>query len=153
VPSRLYARCMTLEGVPGWALEMLVSERVARLAFLDDSDRPRVLPVTFALAQGAVWSAVDEKPKRASGEDLARVRYLRRRPESSLCVDRYDDDWSRLAWVQLTCRVNVLEPAHAGAGLDALVAKYPPYREHPPGGPLLRLDPERVLHWRASGAR
>jgi nitroimidazol reductase NimA-like FMN-containing flavoprotein (pyridoxamine 5'-phosphate oxidase superfamily) len=96
VARPLYARYVTLERVPGWAVEMLSGERVARLAFLDDRDRPRVLPVTFALAEGALWSAVDEKPKRACGEELARVRYLRRRPEASLCVDRYDDDWT--AW-------------------------------------------------------
>jgi PPOX class probable F420-dependent enzyme len=144
---------MTLEGVPEWASEMLSSERVGRLAFIDDRDRPRVLPVTFALAEGAAWSAVDEKPKRARGEELARVRYLRRRPEAALCVDRYYDDWSRLAWVQVMARVEVVEPDEAPAGLDALVEKYAPYRERPPGGPLLRLDPERILHWRARRAR
>jgi PPOX class probable F420-dependent enzyme len=144
---------MTLEGVPGWASEMLSSERVARLAFLDDRDRPRVLPVTFALAAGAVWSAVDEKPKRVGGEKLARVRYLRRRPEAGLVVDRYDDDWSRLAWVQVMAHVEIVPPDEAPAGLEALATKYSPYRETPPGGPLLRLDPHRVLHWRASDAR
>ena len=67
---------------------MLEAGRVARLAFLDDGDRPRVLPVTYAVAGGAVWSAIDDKPKRAG--EPARVRYLRRRPEAALCVDRYD---------------------------------------------------------------
>jgi hypothetical protein len=37
------------------------------------------------------------------------------------------------------------------AGLEALVAKYAQYAERPPGGPLLRLDPARLLCWRASG--
>ena len=74
---------------------MLRDARVARLAYLDDSDRPRVLPVTFALADGCVWSAIDEKPKRSA--EPARVRYLRRRPEAALAVDVYADDWSQLA--------------------------------------------------------
>jgi PPOX class probable F420-dependent enzyme len=124
---------------------------VARLAFLDDRDRPRVLPVTFAVAAGAVWSAVDEKPKRVPGKELARVRYLRRRPEAALCVDRYDDDWSRLAWVQVLGRVEVLNAADEPHALDALAERYPVYRERLPAGPLLRLEVERVLHWRASG--
>jgi PPOX class probable F420-dependent enzyme len=122
---------------------------VARLGLLDADARPRVLPVTFAVAEGAVWSAVDDKPKRVPGDEVARVRFLRRRPEAALCVDRYEDDWSRLAWVQLLGRVEVIEPEKEGAGLEALVAKYRPYRERRPPGPLLRLRVERALHWRA----
>lgn len=122
---------------------------MARLAFLDDEDRPRVLPVTFALAGGAVWSAIDEKPKRV--KEPARVRYLRRRPEASLCVDVYKDDWSRLAWVQLLGAVAVLPASDAPDALDALAAKYAPYRERTPPGPLLRLSVERALSWRSAG--
>src|SRR4051812_28185626 len=127
---------------------MLDHTPVARLGLVDDEDRPRVLPVTFAVAEGAVWSAVDHKPKRT--REPARLRYLRRRPEAALCVDRYEDDWSRLAWVQLLGRIDVLEPGEGRAGLEALVAKYEPYRERRPDGPLLRLAVERALHWRAA---
>jgi PPOX class probable F420-dependent enzyme len=140
---------LTLEQLPGWAAAVLEAGRVARLAFLDDRDRPRVLPVTYAIAGGAVWSAVDDKPKRAG--EPARVRYLRRRPEAALCVDRYHDDWSRLAWVQLLGRVDVLDLTEGEDGLAALTARYAPYRESTPPGPLLRLEVERVLCWRAAG--
>jgi PPOX class probable F420-dependent enzyme len=122
---------------------------VARLAFLDDEDRPRVLPVTFALAGDAVWSAIDQKPKRV--KEPARVRYLRHRPEASLCVDFYDDDWSRLAWVQLLGAVTVVPASDAPDALEALTAKYAPYREQTPPGPLLRLSVERALAWRSTG--
>jgi PPOX class probable F420-dependent enzyme len=140
---------VTLEELPGWARELLATERVGRLAFLDDQDRPRVLPVTFAVLGDWVWSAIDEKPKRAA--EPARVRYLRRRPEAALCVDRYSDDWSRLGWVQLLGRIDVLPAAESGAALQALVARYEPYRERTPPGPLLRLSVERSLSWRATG--
>jgi PPOX class probable F420-dependent enzyme len=136
-----------LDTLPGWARGLLDSSRVAHLALLDDHDRPRVLPVTFALAEGAVWSAVDQKPKRSA--EPARVRFLRRRPEAALCVDHYNDDWTRLAWVQLLGRIELLDPAAAQPALEALIAKYAPYREQSPPGPLLRLDVDRVLHWRA----
>jgi PPOX class probable F420-dependent enzyme len=127
---------------------MLQAERVARLAFLDDEDHPRVLPVTFAVAEGAAWSAIDRKPKRTA--EPARVRWLRRRPEAALCVDRYEDDWERLAWVQLLGLVEVVEVRDGRAGLDALTAKYASYREAAPPGPLLRLEVERTLDWRAA---
>lgn len=104
--------------------------------------------MTFAVVGGAVVTAVDDKPKRTP--EPARVRYLRRRPQAALCVDRYDDDWTRLAWVQLLGDVDVLDAAGAQAPLDALADRYPSYRERRPRGPVLRLVPARALYWRAS---
>jgi PPOX class probable F420-dependent enzyme len=139
-----------VERLPTWAQDMLRHSRVARLGLVDERDRPRVLPVTFALADGVAWSAVDDKPKRGEGE-LARVRFLRRRAAAALTADRYDDDWSALAWVQLLGEVSLIEDRdRAGAGLDALRAKYSQYAEREPPGPFLRLEPERALCWRAS---
>ncbi len=135
---------MTLEELPDWALELLRSARVARLGLLDEEARPRVLPVTFAVWDGAVWSAIDRKRKRSA--EPARVRRLRRRPEATLLVDRYDDNWSRLAWVELRGSVAV-EPL--GPALQALTEKYPQYAGERPQGPLLRLAPERFACWRA----
>src|SRR4051812_49426706 len=136
---------MNLEALRGWALEMLEEARVARLGLLDEEDWPRVLPVTFVPFESALWSAIDRKPKRPG--EPARVRRLRRRPDATLLVDRYDDDWSRLAWVEVRGRVSV-EPL--GPALDALAAKYPQYVDEPPQGPLLRLAPERFAWWRAA---
>jgi PPOX class probable F420-dependent enzyme len=141
----------TLDELPGWARELLDGAPVARLGLIDDDGGPRVMPVTFARVGGALWSAVDDKPKRRPGAELARVRWLRERPRAALTVDRYDDDWARLAWVQVLGAVTVLEAEGEDAALDALAARYPQYRERRPGGPLLRLEPERVLCWRAAG--
>ena len=112
---------MRLETLPEWARELLASERVARLAYVDDDEHPRVLPVTFAVADDAVWSAIDEKPKRTP--EPARVAYLRRRPEAALVVDHYDDDWSRLAWVQLLGRIDVMPTSGSPEAMAALAAK------------------------------
>jgi PPOX class probable F420-dependent enzyme len=139
-----------LESLPGWARELLASERVARLAYVDERDHPRVLPVTFAVASGAVWSAIDEKPKRSA--EPARLRHLRRRPEAALLVDIYDDDWSRLAWVQLLGRVDVVPVESAPEAIEALAGKYAPYAERTPPGPLLRLSLEGSRQWRSTGS-
>jgi PPOX class probable F420-dependent enzyme len=144
--GRVEAR--NLEELPGWAMELLTDGPVARLGFLDRDDRPRVLPVTFALHGGALWSAVDRKPKRPG--EPARVRYLRRRPEAALTVDRYSDDWNELAWVQVLGRIDLRAVAQSAAALAALAAKYQPYLREPPQGPLLRLVPDRILCWRAT---
>ncbi|HWC29063.1 MAG TPA: F420-dependent protein, partial [Dehalococcoidia bacterium] len=49
-------------------------------------------------------------------------------PNVQLLVDRYDEDWNRLAFVQLRGRAELLAPGaeHAEA-LGALRAKYPQY--------------------------
>ncbi len=107
-----------------------------------------MLPVTFAVAEGRIWSAIDQKPKRAG--EPARVRFLRRDPRAALTVDRYSDDWDQLAWVQVVGWIAILDLAEGRAGLAALSAKYEQYREEGPHGPLLALEPERYLWWRAA---
>jgi PPOX class probable F420-dependent enzyme len=131
-----------------WERELVQTERVGHLALADGDDRPRALPVTFAIAAGSLWSAIDRKPKRPRSEP-ARLAYLRRRPDATLTVDRYHDDWDRLAWVQVLGTVSILEASAAGEGMAALTEKYPQYVESPPPGPVLRLDPERIASWRA----
>jgi PPOX class probable F420-dependent enzyme len=129
---------------------MLRECRVGHLGLVDDSAQPRVLPVTFALHGGALWSAVDQKPKRSGGSELARVRFLRSRPQAALTVDHYEEDWSALAWVQALGDVEILATTDAPQAVDALRAKYEPYRELTPPGPLLCLTPERFIWWSAT---
>ena len=142
----------TLEELPSWAFELLRNAPVGHFGLLDADARPRVLPVTYAVVDGELWSAIDDKPKRHAGEQLARVRWLRARPESALTVDRYDDDWSRLAWVQVLGRTTVVDIAGHERMLEALAARYAAYRARRPPGPLLRLSPERAIYWRAEQA-
>ena len=131
-----------------WANNLLETARVGRLGFLDDEGAPRVLPVTFAVADGVIWSAIDQKPKRK--EEPARVRFLRRDPRAALTVDRYSDDWEQLAWVQVLGSVRILDVSEGTEGLRALREKYEQYRDRPPPGPLLALEPKRCLSWRAA---
>ena len=106
-----------------------------------------MLPVTFAVVEGRIWSAIDQKPKRAG--EPARLRFLRRDARAALTVDRYSDHWEQLAWVQVLGSISIIEVADGQAGLAALSAKYEPYREETPPGPLLALQPHRYLSWRA----
>lgn len=137
-----------LADLPEWARELLGDARVARLGLIDDRDRPRVLPITFALEGGRLWTAIDSKPKRGD-RPPARVRYLRATPQAAVTVDHYEDDWSRLAWVQLLGRASLFEVDEAQDALAALSRRYPQYRQQPPPGPLIGIEVERTLCWRA----
>lgn len=136
--------------LPGWARDLLDRARVGRIGLIADDGGPRVLPVTFAIAGAALVTAVDHKRKRLQGERLGRVRWLRARPQAALTVDHYDEDWSRLEWVQAIGPVRILDPADAPEAIAALTARYGPYRERSPSGPVLALEPDRLLWWRAA---
>lgn len=136
------------DDLPGWARDLLRTARSAHLGLIDGDGRPRVLPVTYAVCGEAFVTAVDHKPKSVEGRDLARVRWLRERQAAALTIDRYDDDWSRLAWVQALGDAEVLDEPPPGAR-EELAARYAQYAERPPGGPFIRLPPHRFVHWRA----
>jgi PPOX class probable F420-dependent enzyme len=131
---------------PDWALALLDEIPVGHLGFHDEDGHPRVQPITFARVGGSLVSAIDLKPKRGTP---ARIERLRRDPRAALTVDRYDADWTKLAWVQVLGTA-AIEPIDEEA-LSALQHRYPAYRDQPPPGPLIRLSPSRVLTWRASG--
>jgi PPOX class probable F420-dependent enzyme len=125
----------------------IAESRVARLATLDADGRPHVVPIVFALAGDTLYSAVDAKPKRSRA--LRRIENARRRPDVTVLVDHYDDDWTRLWWVRLRGEARVLDGGEEAAdALALLTAKYEQYREAAPGLPVLAID---ITEWRAWG--
>lgn len=130
----------------------MAAARVARLATLDPDGRPHLVPIVFALAGDTLYSAVDAKPKRS--RRLRRIENARARPDVTVLVDRYDEDWSQLWWVRLRGRARVLEGGEeAERALRLLAAKYPQYREEPPGLPVLAVDVREWRSWEASPGR
>ena len=93
----------------------LLTQRVGHLATADSRAIPQVVPVCFAISQGTLYITVDEKPKRVAGTALKRVRNIERNPMVAIVVDQYDEDWTRLGWVMLRGRAEILR---AGAEHD-----------------------------------
>ncbi|TVT30007.1 TIGR03668 family PPOX class F420-dependent oxidoreductase [Amycolatopsis rhizosphaerae] len=123
--------------------------RVARLATAGMDGVPHLVPVTFAVHDGAVVFAVDHKPKRHA--DLRRLRNIRANPAVVFLVDFFDEDWTRLWWVRADGRASILtEPAGRAGPLEALRAKYPQYRDRNPEGPVVRTEVYRWRSWSAS---
>lgn len=133
--------------------------------------RPRLVPVCFVLADGTdglgrplVYTPLDEKPKQhPDPRRLARVRDLLVRPEVTLLVDRWEEDWTRLAWIRLYGTAEILEPAqhqrephereeHASA-VARLRERYPQYRAQSLAErPIIRVSVDRVVDWWASSS-
>ncbi len=127
----------------------VADSRVARLATLDADGRPHLVPIVFVLVGDTLYSAVDPKPKRS--RRLRRIENARRRPDVTLLVDHYEDDWTRLWWVRLRGRARVLERGEeAERALALLAAKYEQYRDAAPGPPVLAIDVDDWRGWAAS---
>ena len=122
---------------------------MARLATIDPDGRPHLVPIVFAIEGETLYSAVDRKRKRST--TLQRIENARARPDVTILVDHYDEDWSRLWWIRLRGRARVLddgeEREHA---LALLVAKYPQYVAERPEGPVLAVDVTEIREWSAS---
>jgi PPOX class probable F420-dependent enzyme len=86
----------------------LDAQRVARLATVDTAGRPHVVPICYALIDETAYFTIDEKPKGRPGAKLKRLSNLEANPSAALLVDRYDEDWSRLGWVMLRGRADIL---------------------------------------------
>jgi PPOX class probable F420-dependent enzyme len=128
--------------------DRVTRERVARLATTDPDGRPHLVPIVFVLLGDTLYTAVDEKPKRS--RTLRRIENARERPEVTVLVDHYEDDWTQLWWVRLRGRSRVLDEGdEAARALAALTAKYEQYRETPPGLPVLAVD---LVDWRGWSA-
>jgi len=134
-PSELRRR---VEGAP-----------VARLATVRPDGTPRLVPVTFALVDELLCFAVDEvKPKRHTR--LARLADIARDARVALLVDHYDADWSALWWVRIDGDAAAHDTGEVRErALDALAAKYQPYRAARPAGPVVVITPRRWSGWAA----
>ena len=130
------------------------SMRVARLATADANGVPHVVPVCYALLGGNLYVTIDEKPKRSDVRAMKRLRNIAENPNVAVVVDRYDDDWSRLAWVMLRGRADVLdhgdEHDRAQAGLRERYPQYRAMRIEPL--PVIALRIARVTAWGAFDA-
>jgi PPOX class probable F420-dependent enzyme len=129
----------------------LSAARVARLATIDPDGRPHLVPIVFALDGGVLYSAVDRKPKRS--RRLRRIENARARPDVTILVDHYDEDWERLWWVRVRGRARVLDDGpERERALSLLAEKYPQYRAEPPEGPVLAVDVSEMREWSAEAS-
>ena len=145
---------MSLE-LPAWAAALLRESRVARLGTADAAGQPLVVPVCYVFDGHRCFSAIDAKPKRVPPRSLRRVRNIAANPRVSLVVDRYDEEWSRLAWVIVEGRADIVTVgAERVAAVDLLREKYAQYRAmglDPETVVIIRLTPDRLLFWQGAG--
>ena len=133
----------------------LETARHGYLSTASSGGDPHLQPVVFQVLENSIYIAIDEKPKTTLR--LRRLTNIESNPRFALLVDRYDDDWSQLWWILLRGPADVLWPSkwdqdEALRAIAALRAKYPQYETMGlEERPLLKLMPDRVTRWSASG--
>jgi PPOX class probable F420-dependent enzyme len=126
------------------------TQRVARLATADGTGDPTLVPVCYAFDGTRFYTPLDEKPKRVAGTSLRRVANIQARPEVSLLIDQYDDDWSRLGYLLIHAHALLIAPTHErhAPALALLRERYVQYRtmqlEH---APVIMLTPHHIVSW------
>jgi PPOX class probable F420-dependent enzyme len=133
------------------------SARRAVLATIGRAGRPRLVPICFALAtdRPILYTPLDDKPKRTNDPlDLARVRDIGADPRVTVLVDRWDEDWTLLAWLRAEGTAELATPGpdspELGAAIATLRDRYPQYVGHRlEDRPLIAITIERVTEWGA----
>ncbi len=142
---------MTTPVVSPEVAEFLKAARVARLGTADAAGQPLVVPICYAFDGRHCYSAIDGKPKRQAPERLKRVKNIRENARVCFLVDHYDEEWSRLRYVVLQGRADLLsEGTEFAYAVDLLLEKYVQYRAmriDRDSGLVIKITPERVIEW------
>ena len=128
--------------------EVLAGRRVACLATADAAGRPHVVPVCFAVIGDTAYITIDRKPK-GDPLRLKRLRNIADNPAVALVADHWDEDWTRLAWVMLRGRAEILMDGDEHDRAQALLReRYPQYRGMAIEGlPVIAIRIERATSW------
>ena len=131
------------------ASRLIRSARIGHLATSDKSGQPHVIPICFVFDGNYFYSPIDEKPKRTVPSKLKRLKNIRENSKVSLVIDRYDEDWRKLAYVLVFGKARILQRGekHRSA-VQLLRKKYPQYRSMAiDARPMIAITANRVVSW------
>jgi len=122
--------------------------RVGHLATADRGGVPHVVPVCFAIEGNTLYITVDGKPKRQD-RPLKRLSNIAANDAVAFVADRYDEDWSRLGWVMLQGRAEILASGEEHNSAQALLrVGYPQLRAMLIEAlPVIAIRIARVTSW------
>ena len=130
-------------------LAFIRAARLAHLATAGADGQPHVVPICFVFDGKDFYSPIDEKPKRTSPAKLKRVTNIQANAQTALVIDRYSENWKRLAYILIRGKAKIVHrgTAHAEA-VHRLRRKYPQYRQmaiHT--RPMIQIMPTKWSFW------
>ena len=85
----------------------LADRRVGHFATANARATPHLVPVCFVVSDTTLYITIDQKPK-GDFRGLRRLRNILENPVAAFVADRWDEDWTRLGWVMLRGRADIL---------------------------------------------
>ncbi len=135
---------------------ILQSFRIGHLATADATAVPHLVPICFVYDGQVVYTAIDHKPKRATGYRMKRIRNMLENPQVTFLVDHYEEDWLQLSYVMIQGKAEILESGpERQRALVLLEDKYPQYRERQLAqdtGLVIKIVPDSIRHWAWAGS-
>lgn len=108
---------------------------------------PHVIPICFVFDGKNFYSPIDEKPKRTT--KLKRLKNIAENPAVALVIDRYDEDWRKLAYVLVHGKASILQRGTRHQSAARLLRKK--YRQYQTMAinerPMIAIAPKRIVCW------
>jgi PPOX class probable F420-dependent enzyme len=128
----------------GGPAELFAASRVAYLGTVFPDGSPHVVPVSPVLDLDRIVFATDF--------ETVKVRNIRERPDVSLAVDEYHEDWDLLRAVLVFGSAQIIEAGYEWERIKNLLEdKYPQYPEKAPmeAGTTAMIDVrvDRIVTW------
>lgn len=116
---------------PSDLMELLDSERLARIATIDQKARPHGVTIWFAFAEGQLYFATNHGTKK--------LRNLENNPEIAVIVD--DGKWDRPRSYTILGTTKIYAPSDPefDPAFEHICAKYPRERQY-------KSDKSRIVH-------
>ena len=135
--------------------EFIERARVARLATVDRTFRPHLVPVVFVFDGNHFFIPIDQKRKTVKPQGLKRIKNLQDNPNVALLIDTYSEDWTKLAFVMIQGKASVIT-SRTQLNIDVkeaykkLTTKYKQYQKIGMSEMCIIIKPEKITSWGAN---
>lgn len=127
------------------------TQKLARMATVDKSGKPLVLPICYAYDGNYLYTPIDKKPKRVAPMELKRIKNIVINPQVSVLIDRYYEDWTKIAYIIIHGTAVVIDRGKEyRESLTILEEKYRQYRRMKLsrlGLPVIKIIANRFISW------
>jgi PPOX class probable F420-dependent enzyme len=134
--------------------EFIERARVARLATVDYASKPYLVPVVFVFDGNHFFIPIDQKRKTVKPQKLKRIKNIQDNPNVALLIDKYNEDWTKLAFVMIQGKASIITSKTQGniqlqEAYKKLTTKYRQYQKIRLSEMCIIIKPEKVVSWGA----
>jgi PPOX class probable F420-dependent enzyme len=135
--------------------EFIERARIARLATVDYTSKPHLVPVVFVFDGSHFFIPIDQKRKTVKPPRLKRIKNIQDNPNVALLIDRYSEDWTKLAFVMIQGKASILTSKTqtnipVREAYKKLMTKYQQYQKIGLSEMCIIIKPEKVVSWGAN---